>query len=157
MNGVEIGALWTKRCHRPSIGTVVAPASPPVKKKVAWLNGVGISRLRRLDCTSGPSSSSPLESSSISLSIAVQRIAIFSGASDSDVGLSCRFMRPRGALLRCLTVSLSSLYLGYPRHWNQTAQATITNQRLSCQSLAVIRNPGRFASLLSELRQALIP
>ena len=60
MNGMDVGALWTKRCHRLSRGMVVAPASAPVKKKVAWLNGVGIFSVRRLGDTGGPSSSSPL-------------------------------------------------------------------------------------------------
>ena len=60
MNGSDVGALWTKRCHRPSRGMVVAPASAPVKKKVAWLNGVGTFSVSRLGDTGGPSSSSPL-------------------------------------------------------------------------------------------------
>ena len=30
-----------RRCQRLSIGTVVAPASAPVRKKLAWLDGGG--------------------------------------------------------------------------------------------------------------------
>ena len=77
MNGMEVGVLWTKRCHRPSRGMVVAPASAPVKKKVAWLNGVGIFSVRRLGDICGPSSSSPLR--------VIFDFSEHSGTNDSDV------------------------------------------------------------------------
>ena len=60
MNGMDVGALWTKRCHRPLRRMLVAPASAPVKKKVAWLNGGCILSVCRLGDRGGPSSSSPL-------------------------------------------------------------------------------------------------